>query len=120
MGASPLGDRPGRRRARRSAADLGRFRRGRRRGEEFGAKLVQAVTLTAVCGALVWLEFSALRLLRARFLADYGPRAWLLPLGIGLLLLFLLYRLLRLWQELQARRRELRSEDKSLNSNDIE
>lgn len=109
-----------RRRASRSVASLGRFHRGRRRGEELGAKAVQAITLAAVCGALVWLEFSTVRLLRAHFLADYGPRAWLLPLGIGLLLLFLLYRLLRLWQELRSLRQEWKGSAKSLNNNDID
>lgn len=109
-----------RHRPRRSAAQLGRFQRSRRSGEELGAKAVQAITLAAVCGALVWLEFSTLRLLRAHFLADYGPRAWLLPLGIGLLLLFLLYRLLRLWQELRALRRDWKDSIKSLNNNDID
>lgn len=110
----------GRRRALRSAASLGRFQRGRRRGEELAAKAVQAIALAAVCGALVWLEFSTVRLLRAHFLADYGPRAWLLPLGIGLLLLFLLYRLLRLWQELRSLRREWEEGAKSLANHDID
>jgi len=109
-----------RRRPQRSAASLGRFQRGRRRGEELGAKTVQAITLAAVCAALVWLEFSTMRLLRAHFLADYGPRAWLLPLGIGLLLLFLLYRLLRLWQELRSLRRGWGEGAKSLNNNDVD
>ena len=110
----------GRRRpSRRGAADLGRFRRGRRLGEEFAAKLVQAVTLTLRGGGLVWLLVSTLRLLRAHFLASYGPRAWLLPLGIGLLLLILLYRLFRYAVELRELKRELRNSRNSLNDNQV-
>ena len=117
--ANRFGGSSRRRSSRRSAADLGRFQRSRRLGEEFTAKMVQAVTLTLLCGGLLWLLGSALRLLRAHFLADYGPRAWLLPLGIGLLLLFLLYRLFRLSLELRDLGRTLRSSRNSLNDNDV-
>ena len=103
-----------RRSPRRGAAELSRFRRGHRLGEEFAAKLVQAITLALLCGGLIWLLVNTLRLLRAHFLADYGPRAWLLPLGIGLILLFLLYRLFRYASELRELERTLRSSRKSL------
>jgi hypothetical protein len=96
---------PGRR-GRRGAQEGGRSRARQRTREEFAAKLVQALTLTLVCGALVWLIFGALRVLHAHFLAKYGARAWLLPLGIGLVLLFLLYHLYRLWSEVRALQRE--------------
>lgn len=104
-------------RRRRSAQPPGRFRRGRRLGEEFAAKLVQAVTLALLCGGLLWLLASTLRLLRARFLAEWGPRAWLLPLGIGLILLFLLYRLWRYGQEVRELRQALRNSRKPLDDN---
>ncbi len=112
--ASRFGGSSRRRSSRRGAADLGRFRRSRRLGEEFAAKMVQAVTLALLCGGLLWLLASALRLLRAHFLADYGSRAWLLPLGIGLLLLVLLYRLIRLSVELRELGRTLRSSRNSI------
>jgi hypothetical protein len=105
---------PRRRPPARSAAKPGRFRRGRQLAEEYAARWVQAVTLALLCGSLIWLLASSLRLVRAHFLADYGQRAWLLPLGIGILLLVLLYRLVRFGGELRELRRALRNSRNSL------
>jgi hypothetical protein len=99
----------------RGATRLGRFQRSRRLGEEYAARWVQAITLALLCGALIWLLASSFRLLRAHFLADYGQRAWLLPLGIGIILLVLLYRLFRFAGELRELRRALERSRNALN-----
>ena len=112
----------GRRRGRvrpRSQGD-GRFRRGRRTREAFAGKLVQAITMTVLCGALFWLLATAVRLVRAHFDEAGGPQAWLLPLVIGAILVFLLYRLVRLWREVLELGRELKSSPKSMNDNDLD
>lgn len=113
-----FGRRRGRPRAGRRSQS--RFRRGRRTREEFAGKLAQAITLTVLCGALVWLLSTALRLVRAHFHESHGAQAWLLPLVIGAILVFLFYRLVRLWQEVRGLGRELRSSSTSMNDNDLD
>jgi len=76
--------------------------------------VVQAIVMSVLALGLVLLLHTSIRLLRAHFLAKYGSQAWLLPIIIGLIFLFILYRLLRLWSEVLARSRELKEESKSL------
>lgn len=119
---SPLGaSRPPRRTRRGDAAGgSSRFRRGQRPREEYASKLIQSITLSVLCVALIWLLGTSLRLIRAHFVEKTGAQAWLLPLSIGLILLFLLYRLFKLWAELRGLRGELNRSHKSLDDNDID
>ena len=97
----------------RSSAEAGRFGRIRRRREEFAGKLVQGVVMTILAASLLVLEFAAIRLIRAHFLREYGGQAWLLPIGIGLILLFIAYRLVKLWLEIRERLAEMREAGES-------
>ncbi len=107
------------RRDRRGASASSRFRRARKPREEYASKLIQSITLSVLCAALIWLLFSATRLIRAHFLEKAGSQAWLLPIIIGLILLFLLYHLVKLWIEVRNLASELKMSAKSLNDKDV-
>ncbi len=107
------------RRSRRGDVAGSRFRRGRRSREEYASKLVQSITLTLLCAALIWLIFVSTRLIRAHFLEESGSQAWLLPISIGLILLFLLYRLMKLWGEVKTLGRASRDGANTLNNKDV-
>ena len=97
----------------RSSAHSGHFGRLRRRREAFAAKVVQAIVMAILAASLVILEFAAIRLIRAheaQFLAEYGGQAWLLPIAIGLIFCFIVYRWIKLWQEIKERLREMRDD----------
>jgi hypothetical protein len=94
----------------RSSAHSGRFGRLRRRREAFAAKVVQAIVMAILAVSLFILEFTAIRLIRAHFLAEYGGQAWLLPIAIGLIFCFIIYRWFKLWQEIKERLREMRDD----------
>ncbi len=66
--------------------------------------------MSVLAASLFVLEFAAIRLIRAHFLEEYGPQAWLLPIGIGLIFCFILYRLIRLWREVRERIGDLRED----------
>lgn len=116
---SPMGGFGTPRRKRRGDSAGSRFRRAQRPREEFASKLVQSVTLSVLCLALVWLLGTSVRLIRAHFLEKSGSQAWLLPIIIGLILIFLLYRLVKLWAEVRALRQELRRSAKSFDDKDV-
>ena len=62
IGSFFFGGSPRRRPGRRGAGELGRFRRSRRLGEEFAAKLVQTVTL-ALLVLTIYVVFADLSVL---------------------------------------------------------
>jgi hypothetical protein len=72
-----------------------------------------------LCSALIWLLLTSIRLIRAHFIEKAGAQAWLLPLVIGLILLFLLYHLVKLWTEVRNLAVELRKSAKSLSDKDV-
>ena len=94
----------------KSSAHSGRFGRLRRRREALAAKVIQAIVMAILAVSLVILEFAAIRLIRAHFLAEYGGQAWLLPIAIGLIFCFIVYRWFKLWQEIKERLAEMHSE----------
>ncbi len=107
------------RRDRRGGGASNRFRRARQPREEYASKLIQSITLTVLCSALIWLLFTSIRLIRAHFIQKAGAQAWLLPIIIGLILLFLLYHLVKLWTEVRNLAIELRTSANSLNDKDV-
>jgi len=103
---SPIMLRP--RSTRRSSKRLSRFRARSRVREEFSAKVVQGIVALLLYIAMIWLLYTTIQLLRVRLLEEFGSRAWLLPIGIGVLFLFLLLRLRHLWREIRELWRELK------------
>ena len=99
---------PPSRRRRGKARPGSRFQRTRRPGEELAGRLIQVVVLTGLTAALLWLLIVTSRLVQARLMEKYGSQAWLLPVIIGLVFLFILYRFQRLWAEVIGRVGELR------------
>ncbi|MBN2170728.1 MAG: hypothetical protein JW819_05350 [Candidatus Krumholzibacteriota bacterium] len=104
---SPILLRP--RSSRRTSRRVSRFRARSRVREEFIAKVVQGVVALLLYIAMIWLLYTTVQLLRVRLLAEFGGRAWLLPIGIGVLFLFLLFRLRHIWREARELWRELRN-----------
>jgi sterol desaturase/sphingolipid hydroxylase (fatty acid hydroxylase superfamily) len=109
---------PSRRRARSRPGS--RFQRVRRPREEFAGRLVQAVVMSGLALALAWLLVVTGRLVQSRLVEKYGSQAWLLPITIGFVFLFILYRLQRLWAEVVERAVELRQISKSSDNNEKE
>jgi hypothetical protein len=109
---------PSRRRARSRPGS--RFRRVRRPREEFAGRLVQAIVMCGLVVALVWLLIVTGRLVQSRLVEKYGSQAWLLPITIGCVFLFVLYRLQRLGAELVARAAELKQASKRNEDNEEE
>lgn len=97
-----------------------RFHRSRHLGEEFASKIVQGSVGLVLCGGLIWLFLSAVQLIRAHFLANYGPQAWLLPIVIGFIFLFVLHRVLRVWRQALVLRREMQEAREALRREDEE
>jgi len=83
-----------------------RFEAPRRNRETFGALLVQGLVQSFLLFALGGLLVVSVRMVRAHFLDKYGFQAWILPIIIALMMLFLLYRFSRFWRNFMEEYRE--------------
>jgi hypothetical protein len=101
------------RRRRGGGRPASRFRRSSRPREEFAGRLVQALVMSVLAAALLMLLRIAYRMVRQHFAEEYGAQAWLLPITVGCVFIFILYRLQRIWTEVAKRARALKKASKS-------
>jgi len=94
----------GQRRSRGKRSELspsGRFRRNSDPREALVGKGIQTVVLTLLATALLTLCFKAAHMVRIHFVDEYGRQAWALPVGIGIIFLFVAVQLFRVWRDLK-------------------